>query len=537
MTEGSKYTRKIVELDALLDAIRAERAAGRTVVQCHGCFDIVHPGHVRYLEFASRQADVLVVTITGDGPIDKRDQSPHIPQELRAESLAALEFVRYVYVDPSPTAESVLEAIQPDVYVKGREYETSRDPRFLCERGVVESYGGRVIFSSGDVVFSSTSLIAAMPQQAYLESQRLALICKRHGVTKAALAETLEQFRSLRVAVVGDIILDDYVFCDAHDVASESPMLSLTELERRQYLGGAAIVARHAAALGAETFLLSNVSPDGCGASVEAVLKREGIDFQLLATRSSMVRKTRYLVEEAKMLKVESGDNVPLDSQAEKKASAILERISKDVDAVILCDFGYGMITASLLERVLPSLRANVATLTADVSGARGNLLQFKHVDLLCPTERELRATLHDFEEGLSSVAYRLMDKTQSRHTICTLGAKGMVVFDRQSQDRDSRLWSDRLLSEHFPSFAETAIDRLGCGDAMLACSTLALAAGAPLISAAYLGNAASAIEIALLGNHPVSTDLLGDWLSRREELPSESGLPVVGTHGVVRSH
>lgn len=517
--EAPKHIRKVVSQDGLLAELASHRSRGRTVVQCHGCFDIVHPGHIRHLEFASRQGDLLVVTLTGDASIKKGDQRPYIPEELRAESLAALEFVDYVCIDSAPTAESILRAIQPDVYVKGREYESSRDPRFLSERTIVESAGGRVIFSSGDVVFSSTQLIARMPRQVQLEAQRLNLICRRHSIDRDALDRLLDRMSGLRVGVVGDIVLDHYVFCDAMDVASEAPTLSLNQLDEQRYLGGAAIVARHAAALGAKATLLSVGAVNQHTESTLSVLNTEGVEFQPLATRPSFVEKTRYLVEEHKLLKVERAQAQPLDSLAEKQAAALLERQSRELDAVILCDFGYGSVTAGLLQRVLPSLRANVPILAADVSGARGNLLNFRTVDLLCPTEREIRSTLHDFEDGLSSIAWRLMSQTQARHLICTLGKRGLVAFERPTQDRASPKWSDRLHSEHLPSFADHCLDRLGCGDALLAAATLALAAGATLMQAAYLGNAAAAIEISRLGNHPVSTDDLSNWMTSRHEL------------------
>ncbi|MCB9851163.1 MAG: adenylyltransferase/cytidyltransferase family protein [Phycisphaerales bacterium] len=519
MSERLRHQRKIIELDALLDIARRERHAGRRIVHCHGCFDIVHPGHIRYLEFASRQGDILVVTLTGDSQIDKAVQSPYIPQELRAESLAALEFVDYVYIDPSPTAESVLAALQPEVYVKGREYETSRDPRFLSERSVVESYGGRVIYSSGDVVYSSTALAASMPKQRDVERARLDLICRRHAVNRKTLDGICKQFRGLRVGVVGDLVLDRYIFCDAQDVASESPMLSLTELESREYLGGAGIVARHAAALGANAFLLTTVGNDAASTSAADTLADEGVELHALNTRPRTVTKTRYLVDESKILKVEQGESTPLDSRAERQAATILEAHARELDALIICDFGYGTVTASLLERILPCMRKNVPIISADVSGSRGNLLHYRQVDLLCPTERELRSTLHDFEEGLSSVAYRLMNETQARHLICTLDKHGLVIFQRPGQDPATPQWTDRLQSEHFPSFADRCHDRLGCGDAMLATATLALAANASIVQAAYLGNAASAIEIGKVGNIPVAADMLACWLHGRTEL------------------
>ncbi|UCC29494.1 MAG: adenylyltransferase/cytidyltransferase family protein, partial [Phycisphaerales bacterium] len=297
-------------------------------MQCHGCFDIVHPGHVRYLEFARRQGDVLVVSLTGDSDISKDDHRPYIPQELRAENLAALMFVDYVYVDPNPTAENVLARLEPDVYVKGREYERSTDPDFLAEKSVVEEYGGRIIFSSGEIVFSSTELIERIPQSDRAQSHRLRLLTQRYDITARSIGETLDQFRDMHVLVVGDIVIDRYVFCDALGVASESPMLSLVQRDERTYVGGGAIVARHAAALGAHAFLLSAGGTDQRSRMVRDVLAGEGVESHLIESRPTIVEKTRFLAEDSKLFKVDCGQRLPLDSVAERQAALMLERRS-----------------------------------------------------------------------------------------------------------------------------------------------------------------------------------------------------------------
>src|SRR5262245_55689923 len=105
--------RKIVSLEALAQTVRSLQVDGRTVVQCHGCFDIVHPGHVRYLQFARQLGDVLIVSLTGDALLGKGADRPYIPQELRAENLAALEFVDWVVIDPNPTACELLNMLRP----------------------------------------------------------------------------------------------------------------------------------------------------------------------------------------------------------------------------------------------------------------------------------------------------------------------------------------------------------------------------------------------------------------------------------------
>jgi len=514
--------KKILDLDELLSVVGQARAKGKTVVQCHGCFDVVHPGHVRYLEFARRQGDLLIVSLTGDLDVNKGDLRPYIPQELRAENLAALMFVDYVHVNPEPTAARLLEQVRPDVYVKGREYEQSDDPGFLEEKKVVEACGGRIIFSSGEIVFSSSDIIERLPKSSEIQTHRLKLVARNHDITLDALERTIDRFRDLHVLVVGDIVYDRYVLCDALGVASESPMISLVERDERCYVGGAAIVARHVAALGAHAFLLSAGAADALTPKVRDVLENEGVESNLMITRPALVEKTRFLAADAKLFKVDRAQRIPLDSVAEKSAAAILEQQSKLADAVIFCDFGYGCITGSLLARVLPTLRQNVRVLSADISGGRGNLLSFRNVDLLCPTEREARAQINDFDSGLSTVAWRVLQETQARHIFITLEKRGLLVFDRRSQKRDSADWSARLKSEQLPAFADYAVDHLGCGDALLAASTLALASGAELMTSAYSGNAAAAIEVSTPGNQPIEALRLREWLRKRRELTAD---------------
>src|SRR5438445_8041010 len=151
--------RKICSLQQLLVTREAARRAGKSVVHCHGCFDVVHPGHIHHLQLAKTYGDLLIVSVSADAQVNKGINRPVVPEDLRAQSLAALECVDLVYVNPEPTAVSLLQELRPDVYVKGKEYEHNRDPRFLAEREAVTRHGGRVVCSSGDVIFSSTALI------------------------------------------------------------------------------------------------------------------------------------------------------------------------------------------------------------------------------------------------------------------------------------------------------------------------------------------------------------------------------------------
>lgn len=151
---------KIYELDRLAAAVQSAKQSGRKVVLCHGCFDLMHPGHIKYLQAAKAMGDVLVVTVSPDRYVDKGPGRPVFGERLRAESLAALECVDYVAVNQWPTAEETLRLLKPDIYVKGQEFEKLEDKtgKIQKEYEVLKEIGAEMRFTH-EIVFSSTELI------------------------------------------------------------------------------------------------------------------------------------------------------------------------------------------------------------------------------------------------------------------------------------------------------------------------------------------------------------------------------------------
>jgi rfaE bifunctional protein kinase chain/domain/rfaE bifunctional protein nucleotidyltransferase chain/domain len=496
---------KILALPELLRLREAARAAGRTVVHCHGCFDIVHPGHIQHLQFARSLGDVLLVTVSGDSHVNKGVNRPLIPDDLRASSLAALECVDWVHVNEHATAVPLLEALQPDVYVKGREYERSVDPRFLAERDAVTSAAGRVVFASGEVVYSSTALINSLGERDAFNDEKVARLRQRYGLSDSHLLGIARRWRDLNVVVVGDYVLDRYHFCDATGVAGEGPMMSLRSLQDRDFDGGAGVVALHRAGLGASPTLVTALADDDEPSHLARMrLRAQGVTVDALPHRRQVVSKHRYLVDQTKLFKVDRGAAEPPDSQREEAVAGRILEAADGADAVIFADFGYGVITTGLLDRVLPELRRRVPILTADVSGKQASLMRFRDVDLLCPSEREVREARNDFSAGLGAVVWHLLNDTGARQAIVTMGKQGLVTFDHDPDDSAAR-----LRSEYLPAFSNRVLDPLGCGDALLAAASLTLAAGGSLQAAAYFGSLAAAAEVQMMGNQPLAVDRL----------------------------
>jgi len=285
-------------------------------------------------------------------------------------------------------------------------------------------------------------------------------------------------------------------------------VMALRAIQSCDYDGGAAVVAMHLAGLGASPRLVTALAEDDISRSAELRLRSAGVDVQAMNYRRQTVTKHRYLVDETKMFKVDDGAATPLDSRTEELLAERIFDAAEGVAAVIFADFGYGLITAGLLDRISSALRRRVPVMTADVSGKQANLLRFKQVDLLCPTEREAREALGDFSSGLGAVVSKLLAATQAKQAIITLGKQGLVTFDWPGETPQAS--DGRLRSEYVPALSSRTVDPLGCGDALLSTASLALAAGASLHAAAFLGSMSAAIEVQRIGNHPLhAEDLL----------------------------
>ncbi len=195
--------------------MKAARAAGRRIVHAHGVFDLLHPGHIRHLDEAKALGDVLVVTITEDRHVNKGPHRPAFPEALRAESLAALQAVDHVAINRAATAVTAIDAIRPHVYVKGPDYRNAADDvtgGIVREEAAVAAAGG-VLHVTEDLTFSSSALINQyLPT--YPGDVQEYLRAFRERYSAGDVISFLDRLLGLRVLVVGEAIVDEYIYCD-----------------------------------------------------------------------------------------------------------------------------------------------------------------------------------------------------------------------------------------------------------------------------------------------------------------------------------
>ena len=185
----SQFSKKIIEIKRLKKII-GKPPRKQKVILCHGNFDVVHPGHVRHLTYAKTKAKILIVSITADKYIQKGIYRPFVPESLRALNLAAFQMVDYVIIDNNPKPLKNLSILKPDYFAKGFEYTAKGlHPATKEEAKIVESYGGEIIFTPGDIVYSSTKLLNLSEPK--IDNDKLTDLMRRHKINFSILKKIL----------------------------------------------------------------------------------------------------------------------------------------------------------------------------------------------------------------------------------------------------------------------------------------------------------------------------------------------------------
>jgi len=492
---SDRYGQKIKSA-AELAAILGPRPREKSVIMCHGVFDVVHPGHLRHLLYAKSKADVLIASLTADRHIAKGTYRPHIPQDLRALNLAAFEIVDYVVIDPNDKPLKNLLIIQPDFFAKGYEYSASGvPPRTQEEIDVLSTYGGQMIFTPGDVVYSSSKLIEMEPPN--LRVEKLLALMDAAGLTFDGLRDTLGIFAGKRVHVVGDTIVDSLSQCTLIGGQTKTPTMSVLFEERRDFIGGAGIVAAHIRAAGADVVFSTVLGDDALKDFVLDGLRADGVETNAVIdpTRPT-TNKNAFVAGGYRLLKVDTLDNRSISDE-------ICRRLHRDIatrpaDAVVFSDFRHGIFNRRTIPGLVSAVPARAFKVAdSQVASRWGNITEFQGFDLITPNEREARFALADQDSGIRPLASRLYDTAACRMLILKMGDRGVLTC--RSPDHEA-LDSFFVLD----SFVEQVVDAVGAGDALLAYATLSmLATGCP-VTATILGSMAAAVECEADGNVPV---------------------------------
>lgn len=474
---------------------------GRSVAFVSGNFNVIHPGHLRFLKFAASSGDVLVVGVN-------RDDAPgvFVPEDLRLDGVKNISLVNYSFLLPD-TIERCIDAIKPGVVIKGKEHENL----FNVEKAAVEQVSGRLVFSSGEVRFSSMDLLQRELSEINAGTiKKPSSFLRRHNTSNAALLSYITAFPRLRVVVVGDLIIDEYITCDPLGMSQEDPTIVVTPIRNDVFLGGAGIVAAHARGLGADVKYFGIVGKDQTAQRTRELLKEHAVEACLFEDESRVTTlKQRFRSRGKTLLRVSHLDQHAVSKELANLILSKLETELAGADLLVFSDFNYGCLPQYLLSEILALCKRLNVPMAADSQSSSqvGDISRFRDTILITPTEHEARLAIRDQDLGLAALAQALRNKTQTKNIFITLGAEGVLVESAEQPGSE-------IITDQLPAFNIAPKDVAGAGDCLLISAAMALVCGASGWEAAYLGSVAAACQVGRVGNLPLqSSELLKELM------------------------
>jgi len=485
---------KIFSIENLQKILNKEKEKGKRIVLCHGVFDLLHLGHIQHFEEAKNHGDILVVTVTSDQYVNKGPNRPAFQEDNRLRALEALQVIDYVALNKNPTAIPAIKELRPNIYCKGQDYKVYQNDisgEIKNEISAIKKIGGK-IFYTGGISFSSSKLINQNEVNSELHKVLIKKIKKNYNFEK--IKKLVENFNKIKVLIVGETIIDQYVFCEALGKSGKEPVLVLRDIKTEEYLGGAAALSRHISPFCKNISLLSMVGEQG--EYLKQIKKKlpKNINFKYIKKKNSpTILKRRFLdsVSNNKVLGVYSINDDVLLNKEEKLFYKTLKNLLPKYDLVIVSDYGHGLISnksADLICKLSKYLAVN-AQINASNVGYH-SMRNYKNVDCVIINEKEMRHELRDKNGKVDLLMKKLSKQQKIKNLVVTRGESGSIFYSHEEKKFN-----------YCDAFIKTAVDKIGAGDAMLSIIALCLKSGFDKELALLISSLAGAQSVNTIGN------------------------------------
>ncbi len=470
-----------------------------------GHFNVVHPGHLRLFRFAKENCEYLIVGVESD---KVAGDAAHFPEGIRVEGVQSNIWVDEVVLINHSVSQTIHD-LKPDIVIKGKEFET----RLNKEEDEIIKYGGKLLFSSGETLFSSLDLL----KKEFFEKNTNSIdipskYLERHNITKSDILNIIKNFSKLSICVIGDLIIDEYITCQPLGMSQEDPTIVVTPIDQVKFVGGAGIVAAHAASLGAHVNFISVVGNDFAKEFALKKLSEFNVNHDLYIDESRPTSlKQRYRCSGKSMLRVSYLHQNPISIELQNQILKSIEINIKNYDLIVFSDFNYGVLPQNLVENIVRLAKENETLLVADSQSSSqvGDISRFKNMYLLTPTEREANLAIKNQDSGIVLLAENLRKVTNAKNILLKLGAEGLLIHTVDEND------NNKWLNDQLPALNNAPKDVSGAGDSLLITSSMAVCTGANIWEAAYIGSLAAAIQVSRVGNTPLKLDELIEQIQK----------------------
>jgi rfaE bifunctional protein kinase chain/domain/rfaE bifunctional protein nucleotidyltransferase chain/domain len=486
--------KKIIDFSNVEKILKPIKKKRKKIVCCHGVFDLLHIGHLKHFKSAKKYGDILIVSVTPDEFIQKGFDRPYFNSEQRMEGLASIEVIDFVVLNKSANAIDIINKIKPNYYVKGPDYKNFKDDitgQIKKEKIAVKKNGGKIIITN-DKTYSSSSILNDVNSSFNLEQKTFIKKIKKE-VQLTNFSNQIKKLENLKVLVIGETIIDKYVFCEALGKSGKEPHLVLRDLYEETYLGGVIAIAKNISSFCKKVTILSCLGKDKKLNLIKKKLSKN-ISFKyLIKSNSPTIVKKRYIehISKNKVLGVYSLNDELLNSKEELSFSKMILKEIKKYDVVIVSDYGHGLITnraAKLIHKNAKFLALNAQANAANTG--YHTIQKYNNVDCVVMNEQELRQELRNKNEKVENLAKKLAKILNIKNLVITRGSNGAFLFDSKTKN-----------IFYSPAFASKVVDKVGAGDTMLSIISLLVKLKFQHSLSLFLGSLAGAISVEGLSN------------------------------------
>jgi D-beta-D-heptose 7-phosphate kinase/D-beta-D-heptose 1-phosphate adenosyltransferase len=299
------------------------------------------------------------------------------------------------------------------------------------------------------------------------------------------------KFTGKKILIIGDLILDEFLWGEVSRISPEAPVPVVWVRSESFMPGGAANVANNIRALGGQAYLSGVIGTDERGRILKELLMTKGLDVEgvITDTERPTILKTRVIAHHQQVVRIDKEKKESLSPEPINRIVSYVKKIIKDIDAIIIEDYGKGVITPRLLREVLKLAKTHKKIITVDPK--EEHFHYYKGITSITPNHHEASGAVGikvKDDKSLLKIGRALLKKLRSESVLVTLGENGMMLFEK----------SGRVT--HIPTEAQDVFDVSGAGDTVIGTFTLALASRASMIDAARISNIAAGIVVGKVG-------------------------------------
>ena len=442
----------------------------KKIVLCHGVFDILHIGHINYFKEAKKLGDLLVVSVTDDGYVNKGPGRPAFPVQSRLKFLSEIQTIDFVYVSKSPTARNIILNLKPRYYCKGNDYpikNTILDDNLKSEIDAVKKIKGKYK-QINQAMFSSSKIINDYNLQNLNNDAKKYITEIRKKNSLSSILNEIGKILNKKVLVLGETIIDKYISTETIGKSGKEPILVIKPIKETNFLGGAAYVANLCSSFCKTTKLISFIgSRNNEKNFISKKINKKVITKFFKKNNSPTINKMRYVDEyrKTKILGVYDLNDDPINLKEERSFYNEIKKNIKKFDIVIVLDYGHGIFTKKI-RKLLKENGKKIYLNTQINSFNRGyhTLFNYNKINSLIINESELKYELKDKNSNIQHLVKALRKKVKVDNIIITRGKNGSVIVNKNNKN-----------IIQCPAFNLNNKDTVGAGDTFFAMSAIAL--------------------------------------------------------------